>query len=114
MSHELPTESNDDLVLKMLSGATFGPDTKLVLPSGRVLSGNEAQAFTSAFSSEDHTSDATSEQTRSGPRDLQDEQRRPLTRPPGETSTANTRHAVETSRRSNRITRLARTVFRRR
>jgi len=55
---ELPVESNDDAVLKMLSGAQFGPNAKIVLPSGKQLSGDEAQAFTSAFS-DDRTESAS-------------------------------------------------------
>lgn len=46
---DLPIESNDDAVLRMLGGATFGPNARLILPSGTELSGAEAQAFTGAF-----------------------------------------------------------------
>jgi hypothetical protein len=47
----LPIESADDAMLRMLGGASFGPGTKVVLPSGRTLSSGEAQAFSSAFAS---------------------------------------------------------------
>jgi hypothetical protein len=42
-------ESNDEAVLRMLGGANFGPDAKLILPSGRTLDGDEAQALTSYY-----------------------------------------------------------------
>ncbi len=44
-----PIESGDDAVLRMLAGASFGPDARLTLPSGTELTGDEAQVFTSAF-----------------------------------------------------------------
>lgn len=48
----LPIESPDDAILNMLGGANFGPDAKLILPSGLVLDGREAQVFTSLFAAE--------------------------------------------------------------
>jgi hypothetical protein len=39
----------DDAVLRMLAGANFGPDSKLILPSGVTLDGDEAQAMTSFY-----------------------------------------------------------------
>jgi hypothetical protein len=48
----IPVESSDDAILEMLSGAIFGPDTKLTLPSEIELDGREAQAFTSLFAAE--------------------------------------------------------------
>lgn len=45
----LPIENNDDQVLGMLSGANFGPNAKIILPSGAELTGDEAAAFTAAF-----------------------------------------------------------------
>jgi hypothetical protein len=50
---QLPIESNDDFVLAMFRGCTFGPGFTLTLPSGRQLTGDEAQAFTSAFEPSD-------------------------------------------------------------
>jgi len=48
--NELPIENPDDAALRMLGGAQFSPDGKLVLPSGRVLIGPEAQAACAVFS----------------------------------------------------------------
>lgn len=48
-SEGLPIESADDGVLSMFSGASFGPEGVLRLPSGRILVGDEGQAFVSAF-----------------------------------------------------------------
>lgn len=45
----LPIESADDAALQLLRGSVWGPNAKLILPSGRQLSGAEAQAFTAAF-----------------------------------------------------------------
>jgi hypothetical protein len=45
----LPIESEDDAALRMFGGATFSGDAKIILPSGRVLGADEAQAFTSAY-----------------------------------------------------------------
>jgi len=44
-----PEFSPDDAVLRMLSGANFGPNAHLTLPSGETLTSDEAQAFTAAF-----------------------------------------------------------------
>lgn len=41
--------SNDEAVLRMLGGATFGPDASLILPSGQRLDADEAQVFTSLY-----------------------------------------------------------------
>lgn len=49
----LPVENPDDAVLRMLQGASFGKDSKLILPSGKELTSDEAQAFTGAFADED-------------------------------------------------------------
>lgn len=49
----LPVESNDDAVLRMLSGASFGPNTKITLPSGKQLDGDEAGVFSSLMSPEE-------------------------------------------------------------
>ena len=46
-TNSFPVESDDDALLKMLAGANFGPNTKIVLPSGTEISGDEAQVFTS-------------------------------------------------------------------
>ena len=43
---------NDELVLRMMAGATFGPNSSLVLPSGRHLSAEEAQALTSFYAAD--------------------------------------------------------------
>ena len=40
---------DDVACLRMLAGANFGPSAELTLPSGRVLTPDEAQAFTSAY-----------------------------------------------------------------
>ena|GEM_PF-5746916 len=47
--HPLPMESADDRVLRMLGDAEIAADATIVLPSGRVLSGDEAQVFSAAF-----------------------------------------------------------------
>lgn len=49
----LPIESNDDALLRALSGANFGPNARIILPSGKEIDGREAQAFASAFSHDD-------------------------------------------------------------
>lgn len=49
---QLPIESAGDAVLRRLGGASFGPGAGVILPSGRVLGGEEAQVFTSAFDDE--------------------------------------------------------------
>lgn len=41
--------TNDEKALHALSGASFGPKAKVVLPSGAVLNGDEAQAFTALY-----------------------------------------------------------------
>jgi hypothetical protein len=43
------TVSDDEAALRMLAGASFGPDCEVVLPSGRTLSADEAQALTSYY-----------------------------------------------------------------
>lgn len=48
--NDVPVESNDDEALRFLAGASFGPNAKLILPSGRELPSDEAQAFTSMYS----------------------------------------------------------------
>lgn len=53
----LPIESHDDAILRMLSGATFGKGVKITLPSGAVLSGDEAAAFSAAFELSSHEAD---------------------------------------------------------
>lgn len=46
----VPASSDDDeVVLRMLGGAHFGPAAKVVLPSGRTLDGDEAQALTGYY-----------------------------------------------------------------
>ena len=50
---------NDDAVLAMLSGATFGPDASLILPSGARLDGNQAQAWTSVYRDEERGDSVT-------------------------------------------------------
>ncbi len=40
---------NDEEILRMLGGATFGPDASLTLPSGKTLAANEAQVMTSLY-----------------------------------------------------------------
>lgn len=40
---------NDDKVMQMLAGANFGPNTKVILPSGEEIDGTEAQALTSFY-----------------------------------------------------------------
>lgn len=40
---------NDAACLRILAGSSFGPGVNLRLPSGRVLTPDEAQAFTSAY-----------------------------------------------------------------
>lgn len=45
----VPLENNDDVALRILGGATFGPRARLTLPSGAELGANEANAFTAAF-----------------------------------------------------------------
>lgn len=52
-SPDLPIETPDDAALRMLQGASFGKDAKLILPSGKQLSSEEAQAFTGAFAEGD-------------------------------------------------------------
>ena len=42
-------DSQDDAALRMFGGATFTGDAKLILPSGKVLGADEAQAMTSLF-----------------------------------------------------------------
>lgn len=41
--------TDDEAVLKMLAGASFGPGSKVVLPSGRAIGGDEAQALSSLY-----------------------------------------------------------------
>lgn len=43
---------DDDKVLQMLAGATFGPNAKVILPSGTALGPAEAQAFTAFYATE--------------------------------------------------------------
>lgn len=47
MSEQKP--HTDEAVLRMLAGANFGPDATVVLPSGREVGGDEAQALTSFY-----------------------------------------------------------------
>ena len=61
-SPSFPIESADDAVLKMFKGATFEPGFRLILPSGRELNGNEAQAFTSVFADDDNLGTDVSEE----------------------------------------------------
>jgi hypothetical protein len=42
-------DANDDMLLRALGGATFGPNASLTLPSGERLSGDEAQALTAVY-----------------------------------------------------------------
>jgi hypothetical protein len=42
----------DEAVLRILGGANFGPDAGLILPSGKRLEGDEAQAWTSLYASD--------------------------------------------------------------
>lgn len=44
-----PITSGDDAVLRMLAGASFGPNASLTLPSGATLDADEAQALTGAY-----------------------------------------------------------------
>ena len=46
---KLPIESNDDARLRALSGMPFDPNGTIQLPSGHVITGKEAQAFSSLF-----------------------------------------------------------------
>jgi hypothetical protein len=39
----------DAAILKMLAGASFGPNASVILPSGRQIDPAEAQALTSAY-----------------------------------------------------------------
>lgn len=41
--------ASDEAVLRMFGGAHFGPNAKLILPSGTALGGDEAQALTSFY-----------------------------------------------------------------
>ena len=50
--NNIPIESNDDAVLRMLAGANFGPNAKITLPSGTTLNGSEAQVFTGMYREE--------------------------------------------------------------
>lgn len=43
------TNPNDEMALRILAGANFGPDAKVILPSGHELDANEAQALTSFY-----------------------------------------------------------------
>lgn len=56
----LPVESNDDAVLRMLGGANFASGSRVVLPSGREISGDEAQAFTAVFQEDNRDSNSRS------------------------------------------------------
>ncbi|HEX7483698.1 MAG TPA: hypothetical protein VF281_00955 [Candidatus Saccharimonadales bacterium] len=51
--YELPLESLDDLFFRTMSHVHFDPDATIDLPSGRVISGREAQAFIAAFNHRD-------------------------------------------------------------
>jgi hypothetical protein len=44
----------DEDVLKMLSGANFGPKATLTLPSGEAIDGDEAQVWTAFYSDRDN------------------------------------------------------------
>lgn len=46
---DIPVESADDAALGMLGGATFSSNTRVTLPSGKVIGGDEAQAMSAAF-----------------------------------------------------------------
>ena len=46
---ELPVFSNDERLLRKLAGASFDPAAKLILPSGKELNADEAQAFTALY-----------------------------------------------------------------
>jgi hypothetical protein len=39
----------DDAILRALAGANFGPGSSVVLPSGKTIRGDEAQALSSAY-----------------------------------------------------------------
>jgi hypothetical protein len=42
-------DPNDEFALQLLAGASFGPNAKVTLPSGRELGADEAQALTSFY-----------------------------------------------------------------
>lgn len=46
---QLPTETDDDAILRMLAGANFAPGARVTLPTGREMSGDELTVATSAF-----------------------------------------------------------------
>lgn len=48
-NNELPIENVDDLYLYVIRHTRFDPDEKVELPSGKVISGREAQEFIAAF-----------------------------------------------------------------
>lgn len=48
----MDSESPDDFVLKMFSTANFGPNARVVLPSGKELKGDEMSVLTSYFKTE--------------------------------------------------------------
>jgi hypothetical protein len=43
----------DEDVLHMLSGANFGPQATLTLPSGKTIDGDEAQVWTAFYNDQD-------------------------------------------------------------
>lgn len=49
------TRADDAAVLRMLCGATFGPGARLVLPTGRVLTGNEVALWVDVENTQDTT-----------------------------------------------------------
>lgn len=51
---------SDEAVLRMLGGAVFEPGASLILPSGRELDADEAQALTSFYVDEPETGDGDS------------------------------------------------------
>lgn len=48
-SARFPIENKDDVTLRALSGVPFEPNGRIQLPSGYIMSGSEAQVFSSLF-----------------------------------------------------------------
>lgn len=48
----LPIESPDDAVLRMIGSAVFEPNANITLPSGYVMTNDETRVFTSLFAEE--------------------------------------------------------------
>ncbi len=53
-STDLPIETPDEAFLRAMSGASFGKNSKVVLPSGAEITGEEVQVFSSAFAKREH------------------------------------------------------------